>query len=72
MKKLLAMLIICLVTLLAGCTIAETSEQRNRRLTHITNRQMRMLIEDWDYVWLYDRSTKLSPWHAGFDIYEEK
>jgi len=54
--------------LMTGCTMTETPNARNRRIKQITDLQMRMLIEDWDYLWLYDRSTGMTQWHPWVGI----
>lgn len=64
MKKLLVMLVLCLAAVLAGCTLDETRAEHGRRLLQITDVQLRMLVEDWEEFWLYDKSTTLSRWHV--------
>ena len=72
MKKLLSLSILCLAMFftgaLAGCTVTETQAQRNTRLKSITDLQMRMLVEDWDYLWLYERSSGMTQWHTRVGI----
>ena len=64
MKKLLIPLIFLVVSLIAaGCsTMTEPREERNRRLSQISDLQMKMLVEDWDYLWLYERNTGMTRW----------
>jgi hypothetical protein len=67
MKKLLLLVVtvICLGGLLSGCTMNErTSDERQRRFARITDANMRMFWEDWDYLWLYDKESSLSRWHT--------
>ncbi len=65
MKRLLV-----LIVLLAGCfltsgcaTLVENPQARKRRLSQITELQMKMLVEDWDYFWLYERNAGTTQWH---------
>ena len=69
MKKLLIVFVLILGTLtITGCTVTETAVMRERRLDQITDLQFRMLIEDWDYFWLYDRNTATTPWNTWVGI----
>lgn len=64
MKKLLALLALCLVTWTAGCTITETAAERNRRIANVWDIQGKMMVEDIDYFLLLERSSNLSEWHT--------
>lgn len=67
MKRLLLLLVtlICISGVLSGCTMTErTADERFRRYDAITEAQSRMFWEDWDYLWLYDRETRLTKWHT--------
>lgn len=70
MKKLALLLILCLVSVMAGCcsTLTESAAERNTRYRDITQLNARMAVEDWDYLWLYERESMLTQWHphAGF------
>jgi len=77
MKKLLVLIVLLWIGLgmtAGGCaskqpfTVAETADEVQRRDARITNLQLRMLLEDWDYFWLYDRSVQLSRWHTWVGI----
>ncbi len=69
MKKLLILLVLVLVGYVAaGCTMTETAAQRRRRISQITDLQLRMLVEDWDYLWLYERNSGATPWHTWVGI----
>jgi len=48
-------------TTLAG-GLVESSEQRTRRISHIDEFNRRMFADDWDAIWLYERSSFLMPW----------
>lgn len=63
MKTLFVLLILSLAIALGGCTLNESTQQRHRRLLQITDLQMRMAVEDWDHVWMYDRSSNLTESH---------
>jgi hypothetical protein len=63
MKKYLLLLILLAGTFVVGCTPTESASERNRRIAGITNMNMRMAVEDWDHIWLYERSSQLTEWH---------
>ena len=64
MRKLLVVLVFCLGSFVVGCSVLDTAAQRTRRVNQTTDLQMRMLMDDWDYIWLYDRTSALSQWHS--------
>jgi len=77
MKRLLVLTVLLAIALgmfMTGCsskqplTVAETASEVKRRDARITNLQLRMLLEDWDYIWLYDRSAQTSRWHTWVGI----
>ncbi len=71
MKILTLILIICLAGMFAGCSVGsvmDTEAQRDRRIEQITDLQMRMLVDDWDYFWLYERNSMLTQWHTRVGI----
>jgi len=66
MKKILLLLavLVCVTTLMSGCEgMADSYSDRMRRYKHIDDLQTRMLVDDWDYFWLYERNTYLSEWY---------
>jgi len=64
MKRLLILLVVCLANLLAGCSgVVDTYAERKLRYKHTNDFQTRMIVDDWDYVWLYDRSSNMTYWH---------
>jgi hypothetical protein len=64
MPRLLIAAIILVATFFAGCTMVETADQRNRRVSHIMDMDSRMLVQDLDTILLLDRNTRLTRWHA--------
>ena len=71
MKRLvlLAFVMVILASILiTGCTVVENKETRHRRGKLITDLQFRMLVEDWDYFWLYERNSALTQWHPWVGI----
>ena len=78
MRKLLMVLVLMMSGLVAGCQqqrgdsgdlsatgsqgLLDSTDQRNRRLRYIENVNSRMLIDDWDMVWLQERGSRLSPY----------
>lgn len=72
MRRVSVLIILLALTasiFLSGCsTLVETPEARNRRYKQITNLQMKMLVEDWDYFWMYERSSSASQWHPWVGI----
>ncbi len=80
MKKLLVILILFSVMVMAGCTmlnrtkdhlslldrptLVDSGEERDFRIGQIDDFHGRMLIDDWDSLWLRDRSSNLSYWTA--------
>ena len=66
MRKLSILLLLCVFIsgLLAGCAgVVDSADARARRTDQIDELQTQMLVDDWDYLWLRDRSTKLTRWH---------
>ena len=73
MKKLLVILILCSVMLMAGCstsgypTLVDSAQERSFRIDQIYDFQTRMLVDDWDSIWLIEKNTMLTYWnpHVG-------
>ena len=64
MKKLCIVLILLVGSFLSGCAgLVDTKADRKRRIRHITDLQMRMLVDDVDYFLLIDQSSSLSKYH---------
>lgn len=74
MKKLLVILILCSVMVTAGCatsnhpTLVDSAQEREFRISQIDDFQMRMIIDDWDRIWLRNSCSKLTAWsvHVGY------
>ena len=64
MKKWLLMLVLGVLTVTSGCTMTETSGERDRRILQISDLQSKMLVDDVDYFLLVERNTRLNRWHA--------
>lgn len=62
MKKFL-MALVMFVGLLSGCTVTETAEEHARRQNVQLEIQLREMVEDFDYVWLFERESRMTMWH---------
>ena len=63
MKKALLLLavMIFITSLMTGCHgMTDSYRERTQRYKQINDLQTRMLVDDWDYFWLYERNTYLS------------
>jgi len=81
MRTLLMVLVLVVSGLVAGCQhpqggslaatgsqgLLDSTNQRNRRSRYIDNVSTRMLVDDWDMFWLYERGSTLTPYiiHVG-------
>lgn len=47
--------------------LVDESDERSRRLAHISNLNTRMLVDDWDACWMYERTSSLTSYktHIG-------
>jgi len=68
MKKLIIVLAFCMGIFLAGCTPTEDIPERHRRIAQITDLQLKMAVEDWDWLWLYERNAGTTQWHPWIGI----
>ncbi len=69
MKRLLIVFVVILGTFaMTGCTVTETRTERKRRISQINDLQLRMLVEDWDYLWLYERNAATTQWNPWVGI----
>ncbi len=64
MKKLLILSVLVACICMSGCSMTETTGERFQRYGNIVDIQSRQMTEDWDYFWLMDRPSNLSPWHV--------
>jgi len=66
MKKFLMLLVLSGLMVgamsVAGCTTGESFDEHARRLWLTTDLQARQVVEDWDYIWLYDRNNRANRW----------
>jgi hypothetical protein len=63
-NRFLILLVFCGSLLsVSGCGLVDSAQERQNRYAQITNLQFRMLVDDWDYFWLYDRNSQLTQWH---------
>jgi len=69
MKKVVLLVVLlglCAGSCLVRCgTLDQSYRERELRYAMIGEWNSRQLIDDWDYVWLYDRNCKLSQWHPS-------
>ncbi|MFP4054077.1 MAG: hypothetical protein ACLFV7_09460 [Phycisphaerae bacterium] len=66
MKKMLilTLLVACVGVFASGCAgLGHNADEREVRREHIWKAQQRMLVDDWDYFWLHDRSSALTSWN---------
>jgi len=66
MKKLLFSIVLLLMAaILVGCGpgLVDTEAQRKRRVRQITDLQMQMFMDDFDYLMLVERNTYLTEYH---------
>ena len=70
MKKALIWLVLAVAVFGAsGCsTPVMSGGDRWRTYKSITVMQWKMLNEDWDYLWLMERSTMLTQWHPHIGL----
>jgi hypothetical protein len=76
MKRLILLMMLFVGALAAGCEteralspsggrgLADTQQERLQRVRSIQDVHMRMLTDDWDMIWLFDRNVRLSEWHV--------
>ncbi len=64
MKRLLVLLVVLAGACLAGCGLVDSQQERKRRYKTIVQLQSRMIVDDWDYFWLADKPSYLSPWQV--------
>ena len=69
MKRLLVVLLVLGSMVMGGCaSVTQTPQERDRRILQLSNLQMKMLVEDWDYLWLVDHNTRTTPWHSRIGL----
>lgn len=51
-----------------GCPgLVDTPQERNRRLALVTDVQCHEIVDDWDFIWLYDRASYLTYWNPRLE-----
>lgn len=63
MKKALLALILLAGAVLTGCGMVDSYAEREQRYKNITRLQMRQAVDDWDYIWMYERNNHMTQWH---------
>jgi len=64
MKTLLMLLVLLGLGFASiGCSMTRSLGEGCRKDQAITEINMRGAVDDWEYLWLYDRSTMLTQWH---------
>jgi excinuclease UvrABC helicase subunit UvrB len=56
-------LVLLAVVCISGCSTPETYSERVFRISQSQQLDMRMIIDDFDYVFLLERNSSLSKWH---------
>jgi uncharacterized protein YceK len=62
MKRFLVLAVL-LASVMSGCGLVSSYQDRERRYAAITNYNLREIVDDWDYFWLYDRPSYLTYWN---------
>lgn len=68
MKNLVVVLLLSLTTLVGCSGLVQNGAERGRRYVNITKLQTKMAVDDWDTIWLYDRSSRLTQWHPSVGV----
>ena len=64
MRKLLIVVVVFVGTLLVGCDgVADSHAERKLRMERIGRLQGKMIMDDSDFIWMLDRSTRLSKYN---------
>lgn len=64
MKKVLGVFLFCAVLCFSGCALVHTKAERERRMTQSGNLQMRALVDDFDYMMLWDQTNRMTEYHV--------
>ena len=63
-RVLMAMLTLCVVFCLSGCrTMVRTDQEQIRKYSRMSEINRRLLVEDIDAIFLFDKSTNLTRWY---------
>ncbi len=67
MKKITVLLVLamCVSVFVMGCGpgVNDTARERQVRYERINENNRRQFVDDWDYLWLYERNSMLSQWY---------
>ena len=63
MKNFLFILALLVAAAFTGCTLVETAHERRAKIAHQGSLQLRMLVDDWDYLLLRERNSNLTYYH---------
>ncbi len=63
MVKLMVIMLLASAIFITGCSLTESMETKNRRLAIITNLNLRMIVDDFEAYWLYEKVSPLSEYH---------
>lgn len=66
MKKFMIMLVVLVAgsILMSGCaTLVDSPAEQRALARNVPNIQSKQFVDDWNYLWLYERSSSLSEWH---------
>lgn len=64
MKNLILWVVLAMGGLLTGCNgMVDTAAERHRRFNLINEFSVRQFVDDWDYIWLMEKNTRLTQWH---------
>lgn len=72
MKKMALLLALFLASFAAGCynsgNLVETGAERKGRIAMQHSLDCKQIPDDWDYLWLQERNSRLTQWHpiAGY------
>jgi PAS domain-containing protein len=51
-----------------GCpSLVDTPQERNRHLALITDVNLKEAVDDWDFLWLYDRESHITYWNPRLE-----
>lgn len=63
MTKFALILALAASIFIAGCSLTEDMEVKHRRLAIITGLNIRMIVDDFEAIWLYGRVSHLTEFH---------
>ncbi len=61
--KRIALVVVLLASMLGGCGLVSSYQDRERRYYFVTGYNLREAVDDWDFFWLYDRPSYLTYWN---------